>query len=122
MSLPPELIQMVYRFLTNDEDVINLSTVLHVEPCLEQWKELGYKYMLVDDLDPRANVTTLIQNVQRMPQDRYPKTVSYRVIWDNMELVRRVMENCICWQELPKTTPVIRHVSHGDLYDSHRYK
>lgn len=32
-----------------------------------------------------------------------------------------MMENCICWQELPKNTPVIRHVSHGDLYNSHRY-
>ena len=54
---------MVYRFITNDEDVINLSTVLYVELYLEQWKELGYKYMLIDDLDPRANIITLIQNI-----------------------------------------------------------
>ncbi|KAJ5292149.1 hypothetical protein N7478_001400 [Penicillium angulare] len=96
---------MIYNFLDKEEDLINLASLMETKPTSAHWNHWAYKYMLHDDLDPEANVTTVIRNLQKMPQERYPKTVNYRTIWDNMELVRGVMERPVSWQSLLDTSP-----------------
>ena len=109
MPLPPEIIQMIYDFL-EDDDVINLSRVIYIGPCPEWWEQLRAKYMLPDDSDIQANMTTLVENLRKMPQSRYPKTVNYRTIWKNMELVRDTMRYPTVWHELSATAPVGHHM------------
>lgn len=93
LSLPVELIFKIYDLLEAEEDIVNLSDVIGIGPLPEIWKELGEKYMLAPDLDPRANVSTLIRNFQRRPKERYPRTTNYRVIWKNMELLKARMDD-----------------------------
>ncbi|OQE70217.1 hypothetical protein PENNAL_c0119G10525 [Penicillium nalgiovense] len=121
IPLPPEVIHMIYDFLVDDDDVVNLSKVLHIGPCPKQWKYLAAKYMLADDLDPKANMSTLIENLQQMPRSRYPKTVNYRTIWNNMELVRDVMAHPTMWDELSATAPVTHHMTLENNGDSSRF-
>lgn len=121
LPLPTEIIQRIYRFLDDEEDIINLDDVLLIGPCLEQWRELGYKFMLADDLDPRMNVITLIQNTRRRPQGRYPKTANYRTIWRNIELIWRVMESPLVTENLARNAPVLHHVKHEDHHGCVRH-
>ena len=111
IPLPPEVIHMIYDFLVDDDDVVNLSKVFCIGPCSKRWKYMAAKYMLADDLDPKANVSTLIENVQQMPRSRYPKTANYRTIWNNMELIRDVMAHPTEWDELSATAPVTHHMT-----------
>ena len=121
ICLPPEIIQWIYRFFDEEEDIVNLNDVLYIGPCEEQWSELGYKYMLEDDLDPKVNIRTLIRNLQRKPPDRYPKTTNYRIIWRNIELLLTAMQNPLVVENLSLNAPVPHHVQHGDGPDCVRY-
>jgi hypothetical protein len=74
VALLPEIIQRIYRSLDQDEDILNLDQVLSIEPGLEKWRALAYKYGLANDADIKANIRTLLGNLKRKPQDRYPYT------------------------------------------------
>ena len=100
LPLPPEMIRMIFFSLQSEEDLISLGPFMSAKPSSEHWGYWAHKHMLANDLDPETNVTTLIQNLQRMPQERYPKTVNYRTTWDNIELLRKVMEKPTVWREL----------------------
>lgn len=113
IPLPPETLQLIYSFLTNEYDIINLRLVLPIGPSWQQWKDLGRKYMLKDDLDPEINITILLQNLEQMPESRYPRTANYRTVWDNIELIREIMENPIKTQKLPDNVEISRRATCG---------
>ncbi|KAJ6076667.1 hypothetical protein N7499_008648 [Penicillium canescens] len=121
IPLPPETIQRIYRFLDREEDVVNLDGVLSVGPCPKQWRELGFKYMLADDLDPRENIRTLFRNLQQQPRNRFPKTTNYRIIWANVEILWSVMDTPLLLANVPASASVLHGIKLDDNHNSTRY-
>lgn len=121
IPLPPEAIQRIYRFLDREEDIINLDDTLSVGPCPKQWRELGFKYMLADDLDPRENIKTLIRNLQEQPKSRFPKTTNYRIIWANVEILWTVMDTLLVITNVPADALVAHGIKVDDYHNSVRY-
>lgn len=121
IPLPPEAIQRIYCFLDREEDIVNLDDALSVGPCPKQWRELGYKYMLADDLDPRENIKTLIRNLQEQPESRFPKTTNYRIIWANAEILWTVMDTLLVITNVPADASVTHGIKVGDYQNSVRY-
>ena len=118
---PPKAIQRIYCFLDREEDIVNLDDALSVGPRPKQWRELGFKYMLADDLDPRENIKTLIRNLQEQPESRFPKTTNYRIIWANVEILWTVMDSLLVLTNVPADASVTHGIKLGDYQNSVRY-
>ncbi|KAB8212970.1 hypothetical protein BDV33DRAFT_210656 [Aspergillus novoparasiticus] len=103
--LPPEIIQKIYSFLDQEEDIVNLSEVLHYGPSPRQWNELGRKYNLDASADSEFNVRTLVKKILRNPPGRYPRTAHYRTVWNNVRMIATAMERPI------DLVPVPRHIN-----------
>lgn len=102
IPLAPELIQKIYSFLDQEEDIVNLREVLRYGPSPRQWKELGCKYNLEGSADFEVNVRTLVKKVLRNPPGRYPRTANYRAVWDSVRMVATAMERPIELVQVPR--------------------
>lgn len=94
LSLPVELLHVVYSFLTDVSDVQNFRTVTGQDPPLAIWKSLWWKY---NDWEMQpgsgeqfcAAVEHVLQKLEYTSSEntQWPHADTFYTVWENCELV-----------------------------------
>lgn len=122
-GLPTEVIQVVYGFLSDAKDVVNLMEASMFTPSASQLLSLGRRYLIADDSPIRGATSAetvdrtrwLLWNLQFRPQS-LPSTLNYKTVWDNVELVDQKLRQTLQGKTPdPSTQPFRRHTAHATM-------